>query len=208
MKKLTESRGSTRCACFATAASILFGLLVHSAHAADAYPIRLSWPSHVGDVVRVSVRASCKHSVKWTDAVNQPVDIQFSAALEGTETIDAVSNNGRATKVTVKVDRCTKDGNNLLPAGTTISADHSNSSIQYKINGADPTKEQKQVLENLLSPAAADESTEDQKVGTDKPQRVGDSWPVNRAALAKAAERLPFHVSGNDFQGEAKPYRR
>jgi hypothetical protein len=185
--------------------AVVVGLAVTVATGADSYPIRLSVPSHPGDLSTVLVKVIDKRSEKWSDGRNdnKPIETGFEAELAGTETIGAVTNDGRAIKLTVKVTKCTKDGQELLPKGTTILAENVNAITQFQIDGAAPTVEQRSALNYLITTIRPDEPTTDEKIGTDKPQKVGDTWPVNGEALAKATH-LPFHITGEDFKGQAK----
>jgi hypothetical protein len=151
------------------------------------------------------VKVKYKTSEQWSDGRNdnKPIETEFQAVLDATETVEAVSDNGRPTKLTVKVLRCTKDGNPLLPAGTTITAETVNGHTQINVNGSAATDDQQHVLADLIYTARPDEPTGDEEMGTDKPQKVGDTWPVNGEALARATH-LPFRLTAEDFKGQGK----
>ncbi len=185
-------------------AAALSGWATAAAGPVDTYPIHLSSPSHVGDVVALSTTVTRKFAEIWTDPGDayQPTREAFTATLEGTRTVDAVSPNGRVTGLTAKVGRCTKDGAQLLPAGTTITAQNVQVKTQFKVDGADPGVDLNKVLEVLLYAARPDEPNADDEFGTAKPRKVGDTWPVNTDAIAKSAH-LPYPVTGADFQGQA-----
>jgi hypothetical protein len=185
--------------------AVMVALAVTAVRGADSYSIRLSVPYHPGDVSAVLVKVKRTHSEKWSDGRNdnKPIETSLEAELEGTETIEAVTTHGRAMKLTFKVTKCTKDGQELLPKGTTILAENVNFLTQFQLEGAALTDDQRSVLKILIFAGRPDEPSTDEELGTAKPQRMGDTWPVNGDALAKATH-LSFHVVGTDFKGHAK----
>ena len=185
------------------AIAVLIGSSAARASGADAVPVVLSTPAHVGDADHVSVKVKRTWSQKWTGAVRPPTDGGFEATLDGTETVGAVSPNGRVTRLTVKVTTCTKDGAALLPPGATVVAQTVDGTTAFKVNGAAPASDVGQVLGHLIYTSHPDEPTTDQEFGTDQPRRAGESWPANADQMAKAT-RLPFPVVAADFQGKGK----
>jgi hypothetical protein len=173
-------------------------------YAADSYPVKLSVPHKVGDKASITTKVTSKLSVKWTDPGNArpATDKSFSAELEGTETVTAVSKNGRVTGLTFEVKQCTSDGAELMPAGLVVAAENKDGVTVFTINGNKPAPELVEYLNVLIYTARPDEPTTDDEFGTDRPQKVGDTWKANTDQLAKATH-LPFVVTGEDFRGEA-----
>ena len=185
---------------------LVLGLTSTVATAADpTYPVHLSRPAHPGDTCRVAFKVTRTFSQTWTDpgTTRKPVRESFAGALDGDETVDAVGSNGRPTKLTYKVARCTRDGNQLLPAGSAVVAETVDGRTTVKVNGADPPADAGKVLKELLYTARPDEPTADNEFGTDQPHKVGDVWPADRDQMAKATH-LPYRVTGDDFTGQAK----
>ena len=183
--------------------ALWIGLTATFALAGEAYPIRLSSPAHVGDTRTVSVKTKRTSSVTWTDAAQPPTSEALEATLDGIETVDAVSDAGRGTRVTTKVTRCMKNGVQLLPAGATVVSENTDGHTRYTVDGSAPTEDVRQALATLIYTARPDEPTGDAIYGTALPRHVGDSWPANLDQLAKAT-RLPFPITTADLTGDAK----
>ena len=174
------------------------------AWAADTYPVRLSVPSRVGDTGAVSFKATRSYSQTWTAGGNgrPPVAYTIDATLDGTETVDAISSEARPVKVTIAVASCTKGKVQLLPAGATVTAETVGGRTTFKVNGRVPIANVALVLDQMIYTARPDEPTADEEFGTDRPRKVGETWPANVDLLAKAT-KLPYPVTGQDFTGDA-----
>lgn len=191
-----------------TAAALAISALtaVSTALGADEYKIKFDRPFHAGDTVMVSTSVTMKQSQKAE--IGGQVSEQkndFKATIEGTETIDAVTEKaGDPMKLTIKVTKCTKDGVELIPAGSTLTAENVDGKTQFKVDGAEPAEDVKPVLSELVDTSKPDSPSGDEVMGTDKPQKVGDTWPVKTDMIAKEISDGPIQLTGDQLKGESK----
>ena len=169
-----------------------------TATAAETYAIKLDRPAKVGQEFTVTATADVDRTVKVTaNGQAQPdKNDKYKAELTGTQKVESVNDKtGSATKVTVTVDKLTKDGTDLFPAGTVITADHTGAKTAYTVAGADVDPEKAAVLDSLIEVGSADQAvSEDQAMGTDKPQAVGGTWDGDSAKVVDmlSGEQLPI----------------
>ena len=169
---------------------------------ADDYKIVLSRPFKAGDQYVTNI------NVKVDESGPQGKN-KFAAELKGTVKVLAVNQTtGSATKLSLKVDKSTKDGQDFLPAGTVITAEKVNHQSVYSIDGKALDKamdkdDRAEVIDAMLDVTDPDSKESDDDIsGTDKPKKVGDSWPINKEALVKASVDLPFPLTTDEVKGE------
>jgi hypothetical protein len=186
-------------------AALAIAVSASLASAADEYKIKFSRPSKAGDTEMVSTTLEFK-GVQKVDVGGQTKEdkTEFKADLEGTETIDAVNDKGSATKVSIKITKCTRDGSELIPAGSTLTAENVGGKTEFKVDGNDPSKEAVEALTEMVDTAKPDAPSDDELLGTDKPQKVGDSWPVHTDVMAKEFSDGPIQLTGDQLKGETK----
>ena len=131
----------------------------------------------------------------------------FTAILEGTRTVNAVTEKGGDAKLTIKVTKCTKDGADLVSAGSTIVAENVDGKTEFKIDGTDATDEMKPVLAELVDTAKPDEPTADEEMGTDKPQKVGDHLGGKDRCACQGNQRWTDSIDRRPDQSRVKADR-
>ena len=180
-----------------------------SATAADTYPIQLSRPYKVGQEFAVVADGHSDQTVKVSaNGMAQPDRVEkYAAQMTGTEKVLAVNEtNGEASKLQVTVEKLTKDGVELFPAGTVIVADRGDDGQPaFSANGADVEADKAGVLGMLVDITRPGKKVgADAMFGTTKPQPVGGQWDGNAAGVAAdlAGDGLP--VSAEHLKASSK----
>jgi hypothetical protein len=188
------------------AALAIVALSSVAAFAADEFKIKMDRPFKVGDSVRIATNTSVRQSQKAEIGGQASVQTdEFKATIEGTETIDAVTEKGgEAVKLTIKITKCIKDGADLIPAGSTLTAENVDGKTQFKVDGTEPADDVKQVLGELVDTTKPDGSSTDEVFGTDKPKKVGDTWPGKTDLVAKDINDGPIQLTGDQIKAESK----
>ncbi len=143
------------------------------------------------------------------DANQEPYEFVFD--IEAIREVLEVGKNGRATKIALTVRKSSREWSmsggkaELAPRGSVVIV--SSATGKVDIQTEDPNAPISRV-DKLLFKFAADlmgmDATlgiGDAAYGTDKPRRVGESWPVNGEAIAKClteavGQKAPFSKEG------------
>jgi hypothetical protein len=193
------------CFVFTAASVLLFSTFTD----AQEYKIKISRPAKVGDQYTTSVTASFKNDAVITllgGAPPQNRNQEFTAELQGLVTVDEVGDkNSAPKKLTCKVDHFTKDGKDLYPAGAVIVAERKDGKPSYTVDGKAVAQQYVEMFSAMMDIPNPDKSvTEDQAIGTDKPQKVGDTWPIDPDAVAKDCSEDGMKTDAADVKGEGK----
>ena len=182
--------------------ALVLGVVIDRSLAEETFPIKLTSPAKIGERTHVSVSIARKFSQTWTNAkiARVPVSENFEALLDGVETVNAVNANGRITAETIDVITCHKDGAQLLPPGTKVSAQTVDGMTKFTIDGQPPSDDLKHALRELIYTARSDEPTADDEFGTAQPKKVGESWPLHADQVVKGTH-LSFRITPEDFKG-------
>jgi hypothetical protein len=204
-----------RCFKLAACSTAILSLLLTSVAAhAENYKIKVSRTQKVGDEYTNTVMAEVSQSVTITvNGIEAPAKSdKFKAECHGSVKVLAINEKtGSATKIRYQVDKMTKDGDEFYPQGTVIIAEKTGHDTTYDIDGDRPDAEHVAVLEELINiSSTTDEYCDDQLIGTDKPQKVGDTWPIDPEKNAKdlSDDELminPAHLKGESKLVEVKP---
>lgn len=172
------------------------------------YKVRISQPEKVGNKFAISSTATEKLSTTVDVRGIPPQEVAYTIDLDGTVEILAVNDKtGQPTKLSCTVSKCTRDGQKLYDAGTVIAADSKNGHEVITVNGNELDPRSTEQLSGILQTHKPDDTeTDDKMFGTEQPRKVGDSWPVNSEAVAKAfseqGEGLP--INKDDVSGSVK----
>jgi hypothetical protein len=158
----------------------------------QAYTIRLSRPSKIGD--RYRIVAKSRHSEKVAIFAGEvPIKSRiddFNVELVGTLTIQEVAGNGNASKSTLLIGKFLvasgQETKALFPAGTIVIISIENEESVYRIDGGLVDAATEKALRTVLSGAGSAGPTDDEAFGTNDKQKVGDTWQVNRDLLVKS----------------------
>jgi hypothetical protein len=188
--------------------AILALLLTASAVRAEDYKVKLSRPDKVGDEYTNTVTAKVSQSMTLTVNGNEaPAKTdKFKAECKGTVKVLAINEKtGSATKIRYQVDKLTKNGDELYPQGTVIIAEKIGHQTTYDIDGDRPDAEHAAVLDVVLDVnSTTDEYSDDQTMGTDKAQKVGDTWPIDADKSAKMLSDDELTIDAAHLKGESK----
>jgi len=195
---------SPRYRCFA----FVWALLLAVAADGEEYNIRLSHPEKVGDAYIRSVHAQFKmdNTSRVRGYPPQRRQEAFTVEMEGTVQVLAVDEkSGQATRLSCTVSKLARDGRPLFPEGTVVVAENKEGTTQYTVDGQQVAPPAAQALGEVLSahtPGAPD--NDDTLFGTNEPKKVGDTWPADRQAAARAFSHEGVEVSKDHVTGTVR----
>jgi hypothetical protein len=174
--------------------------------AGPSYEIPKTPTPRVGDrlILRASVTCTAQAKSCWAeggpgDAVGVGPEQKQTLEVEGTVQVLVVTDD-RDTKHSLTVTRCvltTDDGKQieLVAPGRTVVAeldaakksatDPAEQTLLSFPGGPTPRKEDLDLLRRVLQVDGPDTPKSDDIFGSDRPQHVGDTWPVNAELLVK-----------------------
>ncbi|HET6250556.1 MAG TPA: hypothetical protein VFE47_22910 [Tepidisphaeraceae bacterium] len=208
--KLTFPASGIRGALIACIALALC-VISHAEPAGDrSYPIKLDFPEKVGMKISLEARTTEKvHTVVTIPGANPVVrDRDSAVTLQGVVETLAVDSKGRPIKRSCTIKDFSKnDGTQILPAGSVVIADATGKPEQgkkyvmaaYTLKDGTLTPEQVTALTLVFNAHTYQDATDDAVYGTDKPQKVGGTWPINRDLTAA---RLPLPAKPENVTGE------
>jgi hypothetical protein len=189
----------------------LVGLMLVSSAFAEDYKINLVRPNKVGNEYANSVTA--KVSRTSTAVLNgqeqeESKDFKsFTAACKGTVKILMIDDKAKyPTRIRYEVESLTKDGVSLYPQGTVIIARLSGNEVTFDIDGTQPDVEHTAVIAVLLDLSRPNGVTnEDATNEPYKPQKVGDTWPINASKSTKEfRSEESLQVTPDQLKGQSK----
>ena len=155
------------------------------------YQVKFTRASKVGDKYRITIASTSKSSMKMTPEMpgmpsgTQEFAVDFAADVE----VLAVDSSGQVTKEALKIARLarTAEGQTtqVLAAGDEVVAQVEGGEKSFTVKGAPASMEQAGTLMGLVQLATGG-LTEDDMFAPSSAKKVGDSWPVNRAAIARS----------------------
>lgn len=176
------------------------------------YTIKLQRPCKVGDRFVYVARGTFKSS-SVTKADGKEVrnaSDSYNAELIGTLEVTAVGQRGTITGVSFTVQKCAMDRggtiSTLLNEGLVIlgKTEGTQQLFQIKDNPqVQLSKETYYVLGQLIE-LEKGAYTDDDLMGTNKPQKVGSAWAINSEASAKSLAEQNLAVKPEDFTGTIK----
>lgn len=194
---------------------MLCGILVLAATAAPAQEYEIRWhePLEVGDTYEFSSTGLFRQAVKVTmqDSVVQDQNTTYSIALDGKAEVQSVDDRGLATSLKITVSKLTRttatgDPEELLPVGSVMIAKREGGHGEFSLADGAPLSLPAQELDALIDVEEEGFPSAREIFGTDKPRKVGDSWPVNTEAAAEAIRvvlAMPDYSAGN-VSGEVR----
>jgi len=173
-----------------------------------AYEVKLARPVKVGMKYHITTDGALVRETTITRGAvtaKQPDD-GFGVHLEGTVEVLALDQIGEEAKVSVVVDKCTRitsEGESELVAkGKTLIAEGKGKDTKFSLkDGGALNKEATDALELTISLDTNDTLTDDDLLGTKEKKKVGESWPVTAANVAKDSERVGVIVKPEDVEG-------
>lgn len=180
---------------------------------AATYKIELDRPVKVGQEYAVTSKTDAHETSKLSlNGQARENDEKFTVEMAGTIKVLAVNDKvGTPTKVRLTIDKLTKDGAEVFPAGTVITADHTGEKARFMVGGGEVSDEQAAVLDTAVDLESAEKTvTEDQATGTAEKQAVGGTWDgsAEKLAASMVEDHLPVsaeHVKAKSKLVEVKP---
>lgn len=191
------------------AVAVAIVLISLSAKAEEqAYNIRLSHPSKVGETYRVV--ANSRHTERVAIfvgdvPVNGKVD-DFSVELIAMATASQVSGGGKVTKSTVRIEKLMLSTGGetkaLLSPGTVVIVSADGQWKRFTINDAAVDMATEKALRTVLAEVVSTGPNDDEVFGTKEKKKIGETWQVNRELLAKSFyEKAKMTVNPSDVVG-------
>jgi len=197
------------CISFVLAILITTGL----AQAAEKeYDIRVHRPDKAGMKFDVSITSALKREVSKTADGQATRDAEevFAVELKAVAEIVEVDDKGRDLKVTYVIEKCVKAAGDkdeeILPKGKVITAAIGADGKQTVYTAADGklTDVQKEALDLVADLPPPNAALGDELYGPKGPQKIGDSWSVNSAAMAEDLKRHEYQVKPDAVSGTMK----
>jgi hypothetical protein len=188
-------------------ASILMLLAAASSGYAQEYKVVLDRPEKVGQTYQIHGTGKSTQSVTVNvpGAPPQKEDNSFSVQLDGTiKVLEVGEKTGEPTKIECTVSKCTKDEQSIVDAGSVITAETKEGKTAFTMNGMPVEPPVTQALEVILEVHQPGTPSNGAVFGTDQPQKVGATWPINAEAAAVGAAKSGLPVSKDAIKGEAK----
>jgi hypothetical protein len=188
-------------------------LAVHvaCADAADDYEIRFFRPERVGDRYRLVASGSQEFRMDTfaNDVKEESHEEKFDASLDAIAEVLKIDEDGQATEISYKVDRCVRVENGqaieLAPKDAILLAKREGDETTFSLREGELNPAAQESL-SLIIPLGKGAAEEDDKIfGTTERRRVGDVWPVNAAAVVRALkEEDGVEVPASAVSGEVK----
>lgn len=171
------------------------------------YKIKLHRPEKVGDTYTISATGDSK-SVLTIDAgagAPKKQESAFTVSLDGTVQVLEVNPSGIATRLSFTVAKCLRDDKPLFDKGTVIVAGNPKGQKLFTINGEPVPADAADALGLILQPHGPGQTDDDTVFGTEKPQKVGGTWPITTEAAAdRLAKDAGLEVKKEDITGAVK----
>ncbi|MCP3905997.1 MAG: hypothetical protein GY715_20425 [Planctomycetes bacterium] len=171
----------------------------------DEYEIRMHRPAKVGQ--RMHVRGFGMQEQSTTASTNgRTKESKLHVDFEAEANVVAVNSLGRPIHVSYRVLKCemTRDGNTtkIAAPGTTIVArEDKGSQTVFEIDGRPVGKDARKALK-MVAGLDNEQMTDDEMLGTERPRVIGESWPVNRAMMARKFQQQSANpISPDDIAG-------
>ncbi|MBC2593398.1 hypothetical protein H5P28_03910 [Ruficoccus amylovorans] len=180
-----------------------------SAWSDETWPIRLSYPRHVGQTygLSINIESSVSNSLTLPGTPAHKQEMNSKTVFEGTVKVTAVNDQGRATGAEITVNTFTVDidtlqtgPQTLFPEGTVITATTEPDGVSFTVPGEEISDFGQQTLGSLLLIDNGLPATED-IFATDKTIKVGNMWLVDGEAAARSLSNEQLQVKAEDVNG-------
>ena len=197
---------------FLTLLLFLVAVFGRRAAAADesSYEIKMDRPAKVGDKYHLEALAATRTTStlkvegKNAPAMDESVGIRFEGDVEVTE----VTDKGREKKLSCTVGTCAikqgKQNLELVPKGTTLTAEWADGKTRYRANGKDLPEFAGTLLRRVLDISDPEGASDDDMFGTKERKKVGDEWPIDKEAAVRDFKQKELEVKSEDVDGGSK----
>jgi hypothetical protein len=186
---------------------LLLGLILTGVAGAQEYKVALDRPQKVGQTYTISATGSSKSNTVVTvpGQVPQNQSESYTVALDGTVKVLAIdAMTSQATKLEITVTKALRDDKPVLQPGVVIVAENVEGKTVFTSAGMPVDQAAGTALDVVISTHQPGEPSDNAVFGTDKPQKVGDTWAVDSDAAARGSAKSGLPVDKNDIKGEVK----
>lgn len=178
--------------------------------AAKTYNIKLSRASVVGSKYRVEGKGSytqgmnIKMGPRTLRSKNDIYDVQYQALV----TVKAIDAQKQSSVEEHKIEKFVKiqgkTTSTLLAPGTVVTVSRGpNGKAQFHVGKTPVNPVVGKLLQDYSDTHEPNQPTDDAMFGTSKPQKVGASWGINKALMAKSLQKSKTMILAKDLQGQA-----
>jgi hypothetical protein len=191
---------------------LLLALPAARAVAADelSYEIKMDRPAKAGDKYHLEALAATRttSALKVEGKNAPPMDEAVGIRLEGEVEVAAVTDKGREKKLSCTVETCAikqgKQNLELVPKGTTLTAEWADGKARYRANGKDVPEFASNLLRRVLEISDPEGVGDDDIFGTRERKKVGDAWPLDKDAAVRDFKQKELEVKPEDVDGGTK----
>lgn len=173
----------------------------------EHYNVLLNRPQRVGQEYTVHATGHVKQTATFALPGEPPqvhVD-EFGIELDATVKVLEVDDPaGEPTKLQYTIARFLKDQQPLLPGGAVFTAENKQGNTMFIQDGAAVDPATARALEVVIETHQPGTPSNDVVFGTDQPQPVGGTWPIDAEAAAISASRSGLPVTQDQLKGEAR----
>lgn len=180
-----------------------------SPRAAEDFAIRLSHPEKPGSRMETDTTADTDDVVTFSvrGRVFRENKNQESWRLRAMETIDAITDQSEASRKTLKVIEFTQSSDGVtkpvLKPGAIIKAASDKGEETFTVDGSPAAPQVRKMLERLVSLSEDGRPTDDDLYGTSKRKKIGERWPIDSKAIARAMKTAKLSVAPDAVSGQA-----
>ena len=183
-------------------------LLIAGAARAEEYKLKLDRPEKVGHTYSISATGDMKTSSTASVPGVPPrkQDQAYTVALDGTiKILEVDEKSSQPTKLTCTVSKCLKDGEEMYPAGTVITAENKAGKTQFSVDGNALDPINNLVLNTVITTQKPGEPPQmDMVFRADQARKVGDKWDIDSDAAAREFSKEGPPVKAQDVKGTGK----
>lgn len=186
---------------------VFFGLMLTSIAGAQEYKVSLDRPQKAGQTYTISATGNSKSNTVVTvpGQVPQNQNEAFTVALDGTVKVLAIDDKtAQPTKLEITIAKALRDNKPMFQPGTVIVAENLEGKTVFTTGGMPLDQAAGAALDVIVSTHQPGEPSDNAVFGTDKPQKVGDTWMVDADAAARGSAKSGLPVDKNDIKGEVK----
>ncbi len=191
-----------------TATCLLFGALGY----AEDYQVRLERPFKPGDVLGLVAKAGQTRTerVSAGDKVVEENASALKAHLEAEMEILAVNKKGRMTRAALTVHKFSGsiDGKAAGPIapGSVVVATSAADKTAFQLKDKQLPGDVQRLLGMLIEAHKESDLDEgdDEVFGTSARKKVGEKWPINKAAIIKSLTRQELSIKEGDLSGTVR----
>jgi hypothetical protein len=191
---------------------ICFTNTITPAHSADtkAYKIKLDRPIKVGQTFRIKASGyEAKSAAARVGNKSKELPGETTSfSLVADYVIMEISDTGDATKIRIVIDTLNEQGTGvdkaLLPRGVVVIGEVKNGKETYELTKGKLSKAAHNAIEKTFSLDTDDGPSDDKIFDTQKPRKVGDSWPINKKQAALSFNKMKLKADIKNLTGTTK----